>query len=143
MRESALDWESLEVFGAPRRLAFLLGGIADRQADREEVVLGPPKSVAFDAQGVPAPPAVGFARKMGVPPDELKLVPTDKGEYVAVRRLVKGKPTTEILREGASEDHRLDFLAKEHVLEGIAVPICQAHPMAGCPLEQGSRPGRI
>jgi len=100
LQDNALERESLEVFGAPRRLAFLIEGIADRQADREELILGPPKSVAFDAHGVAAPPALGFARKMGVPADQLKLVPTDRGEYVGVRRLLEGKRTTDILKEG-------------------------------------------
>ena len=50
----------------PRRLVLVAEGLAERQADREEVLKGPPKNVAFDADGKPTKAAEGFAKRAGV-----------------------------------------------------------------------------
>ncbi len=56
--DNQLTTEALDTYAAPRRLAFLATGLPDRQPSREEVVLGPPVSVAF-RDGTPAPAAHG------------------------------------------------------------------------------------
>lgn len=74
----------------PRRLAVHLNGLADREADREELVSGPPKQAN--------PQAIeGFARKNGVSVEELTLTETAKGTYYSFRRHVPGKSAIEIL----------------------------------------------
>ena len=59
--------------------------MSERQADREEVITGPPVSAAFDADGTPTPAAEGFARKQGVEVSALERleVPEKKGTYLA------------------------------------------------------------
>ncbi len=82
-----------------RRLTVLVSGLPERQADREERVMGPPARVAFDAEGKPTKAAEGFARKVGVGIDELERVGTEKGEYLAAVVRHEGRPTGEILAE--------------------------------------------
>lgn len=74
----------------PRRLAVKLSGLAEREADREEVVSGPPQQA--NAQAV-----AGFAKKNGVSVEELTLTDTGKGTYYTFRRQVAGKAAGEIL----------------------------------------------
>lgn len=74
----------------PRRLALRADGIIEKQADTEEVVMGPP---AKAGQGA----AAGFAKKMGVAVAELSRVPTAKGEYFATTKKAVGKTAREIL----------------------------------------------
>src|SRR5829696_6005477 len=65
--------------------------IAERQEDLEETVSGPPVSAAFSADGTPTPAALGFAKKQGVPCEELSRVTTPKGQYLAYHKRQRGK----------------------------------------------------
>ena len=80
----------------PRRLVLVANGVADRQADREETLKGPPRHVAFDAEGKPTKAAQGFAKRAGVGVDDLEA--GGDGRLLA-KRLVKGRRTSEILAE--------------------------------------------
>ena len=89
--------------GTPRRLAVWADGVAERQPDLDEQVLGPPSRVAFDAEGKPTKAAQAFAGKIGCELSELVRVSTDKGEYVAARRQEKGAPASELLPAALAE----------------------------------------
>ncbi len=89
----------IESFSTPRRLTARVAGIAERQDDLDETVTGPPVSAAFDKQGQPSPAAVGFARKQGVPFEQITRVQTPKGEYLAYQRHVRGKSAVDTLPE--------------------------------------------
>lgn len=83
--------------GTPRRLAVIAKGVAEVQADLDEVVTGPSARVAFGADGAPTKAAESFAAKLGCKVSELTRVSSPKGEYVAGHRRESGKPTNEIL----------------------------------------------
>jgi len=83
----------------PRRLVLVLSGLPEREADREEQVMGPPVRAAFTADGAPAPALLGFAKRCGVAPEELSRVTTDKGEYLAAVKKIEGRETSEVLAE--------------------------------------------
>jgi glycyl-tRNA synthetase beta chain len=83
--------------GTPRRLAVWAEGVAERQPDLEDEVLGPPARVAFDAEKRPTRAAEAFAAKSGVALDALYVKETPKGDYVAARRLERGRPAAELL----------------------------------------------
>ena len=80
----------------PRRLVLVANGVADRQADRQETLKGPPRDVAFDAEGKPTKAAQGFAKRAGVGVEDLEA--GGDGRLLA-KRLVKGRSTSEILAE--------------------------------------------
>src|ERR1035437_7120879 len=85
--------ESVRLDATPRRLVLRAEGLAARQPDSVERVLGPPKS---------APPqaVAGFARKQGIAYlDDLKVESTPKGEYYTCRKKVPGRNTKDILAE--------------------------------------------
>lgn len=73
----------------PRRLVVRLTGLPKGQKDSVETVTGPPKSAGEGA-------ALGFARKMGVTPEQLQTAATSKGEYFCFKRKLAGKTTGEI-----------------------------------------------
>jgi glycyl-tRNA synthetase beta chain len=95
--EGRLAYETLSSFGTPRRLALLVNGCAQSQADIEETVMGPAASVAFNEDGTPTKAGIGFARSKGVGPEKLTIVSTQKGEYVQLVRQVRGAPAAEVL----------------------------------------------
>ena len=93
------DTLQVETLGTPRRLALRLRGLAERQPDRDETIMGPPWSAAFEADGSPKKAAKGFAKKHGLSVDDLGKQNTDKGDYVSVRVHEAGKATNEVLAE--------------------------------------------
>ena len=97
--EVALEDPNLQVFGTPRRLALIVKGLKDRQEDKEETALGPPVKAAFDGEGNPTKAALGFAKSQGVDVGELSTVATEKGDRLAVVKMVPGRPAKDILCE--------------------------------------------
>ncbi len=87
----------VEVFSTPRRLTARVVGLAERQTDKEELVMGPPVSAAFNAEGQPTPAAVGFAKKNNVEVTALLREETPKGTYLACRLQQRGKATVDVL----------------------------------------------
>ena len=92
-----LPFDCLKIWGAPRRLGLGLWGLADHQPDVEEEVVGPPLSAAYDSNGNPTRAATGFAGGQGVSVSDLKTVTTSKGQYLAVKKSVKGRRADEVL----------------------------------------------
>jgi glycyl-tRNA synthetase beta chain len=97
LAEAHLACESVRVYSTPRRLAIAVGGLAEHQERRTVTVTGPPKKAAFDASGAPTRAAVGFARAQGVDLDRLKVILTERGEYLAAEREEGGQPAGSVL----------------------------------------------
>ena len=88
--------EPVETYSTPRRLIARVGKIGERQADLEELVMGPPVSAAFK-DGALTPAGAGFARKQGVAEDQIERITTAKGEYIGVRKHQRGKTASDVL----------------------------------------------
>ena len=97
--ESLMDGVIVETFGGPRRLTAWVRGLVAKQADVELEVTGPPKAVAYDADGAPTRAAVSFAEKQNVPLHELKIVQTPKGEFIAAKVPKLGRTAFDLLYE--------------------------------------------
>jgi glycyl-tRNA synthetase beta chain len=93
-----IDCLKIETYSTPRRVT-LFADLAPTQKDLREVRTGPAKKVAVDSAGNPTPAALGFAKNAGVPFENLTVVSTAKGEYLAAEILVKGRQTSEVLSE--------------------------------------------
>jgi len=96
LNRRSLGGKSVTTDATPRRLALTAESLIERQADSEELVLGPPKSAGQGA-------ATGFAKKMGTTPDKLFTESTAKGEYFAFRKRVEGQLTSAIFSSELSE----------------------------------------
>jgi glycyl-tRNA synthetase beta chain len=84
--------ESVTLDATPRRLVLRAAGLAEKQPDTEERVLGPAKSA-------PAQAVAGFTRKLGIQPKDLAVEKTPKGEYYTFLKKVPGRRTIDILSE--------------------------------------------
>ena len=96
--ENLLDGASVEAFGAARRLVATCPALRVRQDDVTREVMGPPKSVAFDAEGKPTRAAESFASKQGLALSDLYSVSTPRGEYMAVKQTIVGRAAAERLQ---------------------------------------------
>lgn len=92
-----LTYAGIEIYSTPRRLTLLVKDLEERQADREEMVKGPSRSAAFDAEGKPTKAAEGFCRSKGAAVEDLETRETEKGEFVFLRVKEEGKPASEVL----------------------------------------------
>ncbi len=89
---------SLRTLGTCRRLV-VVADLEAGQPDEEEVVTGPPRQVAVQADGSLSQAALGFARSQGVAAESLQVIKTARGEYLGFKRLKKGRRTEEIIAD--------------------------------------------
>lgn len=92
-----LEYDEIRTFGSPRRLAMLVTGLSEQQADLSLKVKGPAVLAAFDGAGAPTKAAEGFARSRGVNVTDLVREETESGAYVYALVEEAGKPAAEVL----------------------------------------------
>ena len=98
LSQARIEHGAMEVLGTPRRLALIVQDVAERQTSMTSEVVGPPKSVAFDAKGGPTKAAEGFAKSQGVSVKHLGVKKTAKGEYVCVKKRERGQGSRKLLQ---------------------------------------------
>ncbi len=98
LTDHRIPFGEIETFGTPRRITLSIKDLKTLQESEETEVVGPPKSVAYDENGEPTQAAIGFAKTQGVELTALRIVETERGEYVAASKLETGEPTREVLQ---------------------------------------------
>jgi glycyl-tRNA synthetase len=99
LEEARLDYDTVTIYGTPRRQVVYVEGLAPQQRAEETVRRGPPVKAAFDAKGNPTKAAEGFARSLGIEVADLERREVESGEYVVALVKDEGKPTAEVLSE--------------------------------------------
>lgn len=97
LQREMIGYTGVETYSTPRRLCVYVREIALNQDSRQELVTGPPASVAFDQDNNLTRAGQGFARSQQVDTKDLFRHRTEKGEYLAVRKTCGGKPTVDVL----------------------------------------------
>lgn len=97
LEEAGIAFDKVEVFAAPRRLAVRIRDLADAQPDKPVEKRGPAVKAAFDDSGNPTRALTGFATSLGVTPDQLDTLETDKGAWLVYRTIEQGKPTVDLM----------------------------------------------
>ena len=93
-----IPFGEVQTLGTPRRITLSIKDVKTLQESQETEVVGPPKRIAYDENGEPTKAAIGFAKTQGVDLTALRIVETERGEYVAVSKLETGGPTQDILK---------------------------------------------
>ncbi|MGH9716029.1 MAG: glycine--tRNA ligase subunit beta [Candidatus Acidiferrales bacterium] len=94
---------SIETFGAPRRLVAIARNVRQKQEDITREIVGPPKAIAYDSDGKPTRAALSFSEKQSVPTEKLLVISTPKGEYLAARQSIAGEPARAVLARALPE----------------------------------------
>lgn len=92
-----LNYETVQSFSTPRRLAVKVTAIPEKQADIEEEVKGPAKKIALDTEGNWSKAAQGFVRGQGVTTEDIVFKEVNGVEYVYVTKFTKGQTAKEVL----------------------------------------------
>jgi glycyl-tRNA synthetase beta chain len=98
-------------YSTPRRLAVLVHGVRERQADISEETTGPAVKIAFK-DGQPTAAAEAFARKSGIAIGELRKISTAKGEYLAATSVKKGRSAAEVIASDLPKEIGAIYWAK-------------------------------
>lgn len=83
----------------PRRLAVFVPSVAVTQSDQHKELFGPYVNIALDDEGQPTRALQGFASKAGIDWQQLERITDDRGERFALRSVVPGQPTVDVLPE--------------------------------------------
>ena len=94
LSENGLEYDKINVYATPRRLAVLVSALSEKQSDVEKDVKGPILSIAKTPDGSYSPAAVGFAKKNNVETSSLY----EKDNYIWAKISIKGNNATDILK---------------------------------------------
>lgn len=95
LTDKRIDFASLKTVGTPRRLALIVHGVAEEQANQTIKKKGPSIKLAYDSAGKPSKAAEGFARGAGVAATDL--ISEDGYVYAVIHDT--GKPVAGLLPE--------------------------------------------
>ncbi|WP_106449456.1 glycine--tRNA ligase subunit beta [Trichococcus alkaliphilus] len=114
LEENRIGFDVIEMFATPRRLAVIASGVSDKQADLAEVVKGPAKKIALQADGTWSKAALGFVRGQGLTPEDIFFDELKGVEYVFVKKEINGKASSEVLKELNTVVESLTFPVSMH-----------------------------
>jgi glycyl-tRNA synthetase beta chain len=89
----------VRINSTPRRLIAYMPELPAREPDRDDEVKGPPVKAAYDAEGKPTQALNGFLKKHNAAIDDIMA----GGDYIRIRRVIKGRSTGEILQEQVTQ----------------------------------------
>ena len=88
---------TLTIEKTPRRLVIRLTGLPDTQAERNEVIKGPPVQVAFEAEGSPSKALEGFLRKNNASLDACVQEEIGGTRYIVLHQRHEGQAVKRII----------------------------------------------
>lgn len=97
--KAEFNYEGLQSFITPRRIAVVIQNLNHKQNDKKAVKIGPLLTLAFDSDGKPTPAALGFAKSCNSNVDDLTTVMTPKGESLSFTQEIPGKTIVELAPE--------------------------------------------
>jgi glycyl-tRNA synthetase beta chain len=99
LHENYIDFSEVTTYATPRRIVLIASGLPYQQASRVREIFGPPKRVAFLEGGNPTEAAVKFANSQGTEVENLIVKKKDKGEYVVAVVREEGLAVKDLLPE--------------------------------------------
>lgn len=99
----SIDYGKISEYATPRRLTICVKDVSEEQKERTKETIGPPKKSAYDNKGAPTKAAIGFAKSLNIDIEELKIVKTERGEYLSAMIVEKGRATGDVLAEALPE----------------------------------------
>lgn len=98
LNENRIGFKNIKTLGTPRRIALIVEGLEEKQADLDELVKGPSKKVAFDENGQTTKAAQGFLRNQGVKEKDIIIDKVGDVDYIFAKKHTVGGSTKEILK---------------------------------------------
>ena len=96
LSDALLDYESLSVIAAPRRLGVVIEGVDEESEDKLFERRGPAFEAAFQGNE-PTKALLGFCRSLNIKPEDTSVIDTEKGQWVVYRGIEQGKSASGVL----------------------------------------------
>lgn len=97
LEEKSLHFDAIKSYSTPRRLAVIVEGLPDKQADSQEVSKGPSKKIALDDEGNWTKAAIGFSKGQGQDVEDIIFKEVKGEEYAFIEKDIKGESTDQVL----------------------------------------------
>jgi glycyl-tRNA synthetase beta chain len=97
--DNDLTFSQVNWYASPRRLAVVVEGLSEFQADKDVEKRGPAVAAAFGEDGEPTKAAQGWARSNGIEVNQAERLKTDKGEWLLFKAQVKGQAISQLLAD--------------------------------------------
>jgi glycyl-tRNA synthetase beta chain len=97
--DNDLTFSHVNWYASPRRIAVVVEGLSEFQADKDVEKRGPAVAAAFDQNGEPTKAAQGWARSNGIEVNQAERLKTDKGEWLLFKSQVKGLAIKQFLAD--------------------------------------------
>jgi glycyl-tRNA synthetase beta chain len=98
LKNNRIAYEDIKTYGTPRRIVLFIKGIAEQQADLEELVKGPSVKAAYDENGNPSKALLGFLKGQKAELGDVFIKELSGVEYVYYKKQERGKPVKEVLK---------------------------------------------
>lgn len=99
LNDLQLNFESIKIYGTPRRICLYIEGLDNKQSDQELLIKGPAKKIAYDSTGELSKAGLGFIKSQGAGLEDLEIRELDGIEYLYIHKSVKGDKTINLLAE--------------------------------------------
>lgn len=104
LKNEELEYSEIISFSTIRRFGIYVKELSQTQKEKETEVFGPPYNISYK-DGNPTEALISFLKKEGMDNqfDKVYKAQKGKGEYVALKKKVKGKETKEILQNSIKD----------------------------------------
>ena len=156
LNDNRLEFDAIQEYATPRRLAVLVTGLADKQADLSEQAKGPALKIAKDDQGQWTKAAQGFARGQGGTTDDLFVQDLNGEDYVFINKFQAGESSRDVLSGVESvvsgmtfpvtmhwHDYQINYIRPVHWLVSLLDQEVIPFDFAGVTASNGSRGHRF
>lgn len=132
LEEAGYTFSLLDTCATPRRSVVIVEGLEDTQPVREELVMGPPARIAFDAEGNPTNAAQGFAKTLGY--RRFRFGQDADRERGIPFRDEENRRRAYVGRAGwlVPGDYRCFALCQAYAVGRRRVCFCPSHPLGSC-----------
>lgn len=97
LKDHKINFETVETYSTPRRLAIIVHNIDENQATVTEKVRGPHIGIAKDKEGQWTKAAIGFTKGQGKSIEDIFTETVKDKEYIFIEKTTNGKKTSDIL----------------------------------------------
>lgn len=92
-----LTYKKVDVYVTIRRIAIIIRGLPSALSPKNVEYIGPRSDTLYDENKNFLPQVIGFAKKIKANPKELKIIETNNGKFVGMRKTLPGEKITKIL----------------------------------------------
>lgn len=97
LQDLHIEFDEIQSFSTPRRLAILIHNIAENQTTMSEELRGPQTKIAKDEDGNWTKAAIGFSKGQGKSPDDIYIKEIKGTEYIFVEKITEGQKTATVI----------------------------------------------